>query len=173
MTDAPPFNFAHVIGRARQLEAKMKEISDRHKAELEPFNAMKIKLRGLLLQQLQDTGQQNTATPNGGCHQINRITVSLDDPDEFMRHVIGTEEYGLLDRKANKTAVEEYLHEHGALPPGVKYTVMLDIGLTAPTKANLAKAAKAAVTPKSNPAPAPVDDWEAAEALAEQMADQE
>jgi hypothetical protein len=48
--------------------------------------------------------------------------------------VIGTEQWDLLDKKANVTAVTDYLNENGVLPPGVKYSTRFDVGVRAPTK---------------------------------------
>jgi hypothetical protein len=140
----PLMNLEAYIGKARALKAKIKEIEEADKARLAPYKDAQKKVETFLLGELTKMGAQNTSTPAGGCHQIRRVSVSLEDPDEFMRNVIGTEAWELLDRKANVTAVEAYMAEHNILPPGVKYTVALTLGLTAPV------AGKKKATPQSN-----------------------
>jgi len=161
-------NFEWGITKARALKAKINTIKEKQKEELAPYNAALEKLENYLLDALNKTKQDNASTPAGGCHKIHRISVSLENPEEFKRHVIGAEAWDLLDWKANVTAVDDYLLANAHLPPGVKRSEMLDIGLTAPRK----KKPRGSATPKSNPVAGPnaqVSEWDEAEALAEQM----
>lgn len=129
-----PFNFELRVGQARALRAKIAEIEKAHEKELAPFKAAQVALDALVLAALNQSGLQNTSGPAGGCHKKERITFSLDNPDEFKRHVIGTESWDLLDWKANATASTDYITEHKALPPGVKRSVFLTVGYTVPAK---------------------------------------
>ena len=123
--------------RAQQyvaLRAKKKEIQDRHKVELQPINDILDKLEGLFLDFLNNTGQDSAKTPGGTFYRTTRNTASLEDPAEFMRHVIGTESWDLLDKKANVSAVKDFLETHKVLPPGVKFTSDYTVGVRAPAK---------------------------------------
>lgn len=157
------FNFELRVGQARALKAKIKEMQEKHKAELAPFQQLQSQLDALILAALNQSGLQNTSGPAGGCHKVERITFSLESPDEFKRHVIGTESWDLLDWKANATAATDYIAEHQALPPGVKRSAFTTVGYTVPTK-------KATRTPavKQLAAPAP-DKLAAAEAMADTL----
>lgn len=162
-------NFDYVIGKARALKAKMKEVTDRHEAELQPFKDMKVKLESILLDMLNKTGQQNSSTPSGGVHKKSRVTYSVEDADEFMRHVIGTESWELINRSVNDTAAEDFLAQHQMLPPGVKRSEMITVGLTAPVKTR--KRAPAPPTSESNDPPEMVAVRDALWAQAEADAD--
>src|SRR5947207_1239008 len=117
------------------IEAKIDQLEAFHKSQLAPLKAMREKLRTLMLTMLQDSGQQSAKTARGTVYQLTRTSASLIDPFEFQRHVIGTESWELLDWRANKTAVVDFMETHaGLLPPGVKVTQMLDIGVRAPAK---------------------------------------
>jgi hypothetical protein len=69
-------------------------------------------------------------TKAGTAYVSVKTSASLEDPDIFMRHVIGTESWELLDRRANATAVKAFAEEnHGALPPGVKMASIVTVGV--------------------------------------------
>jgi hypothetical protein len=53
----------------------------------------------------------------------------LADPEAFMKYVIDNQAFDMLDRKANVTAVKEYVQETGALPPGVNLSSIKTIGV--------------------------------------------
>jgi len=116
------------------LRDTVKAIKEKHKAELAPYNDAMEKLEALFMQELNNTHQDSAKTASGTVYKTTRKTASLDDPDAFMRFVIGGEYWDLLDRKANATAVEEFLNDNQALPPGVKFTAVEEIGVRRASK---------------------------------------
>jgi hypothetical protein len=130
----------------RQLEAKIDAMEEEHKARVMPFKEAREKLRALMLKMLHDSGQDSAKTAVGTVYRLTRTSVSLDDPTEFRRHVIGSENWDLIDWKANKSAVADYATmNEGQLPPGVKVTQMLDIGVRAPAAPRTRKTAASVV----------------------------
>lgn len=126
----PEFDLEKRIGQYVTLRDKIKDIKDKHKAELEPFNQALELLGAALLGHLNATKQDSAnARSAGTAYRTTQKSASIVDADAFRRHVIGTEDYGLLDLKANVTAVEAFLAEHETLPPGVKYTTRDVIGV--------------------------------------------
>lgn len=147
-------SFEHRLVQYRKLEAKIKELADEHKKRMEPFSDAREKLRAHLLDMLNKSGQDSAKTTAGTVYKTTKQSASLDNPEQFKRHVIGSENWDLLDWKANITAVMDFaLQNEGQLPPGVKITQKLDIGVRAPVnrKANGA-------------APSSADEAEAGEA---------
>lgn len=135
--------FEHRLTQYRTLDAKIKAMSDEFKAKMEPYTEAKEKLRAHLLDMLNKSGQDSAKTQAGTVYKTTKRTASLDDPEAFKRHVIGSENWDMLDWKANITAVEDFAASNdGQLPPGVKVSQKLDIGVRAPTKSD-AKAASA------------------------------
>ena len=117
------------IGKYVKLRDAIKAQDDAHKEKMAPYREAKEKVEALLLDYLQQQKSESVKTENGTVYRTSRKSASLEDADAFMRHVIGSEEWDLLDRKANATAVEAYVKENGVLPPGVKYTVMHTVGV--------------------------------------------
>lgn len=103
-----------------RVRAQIEEIKEAHKNQLKPYEEMKSKIAGRMLEFLEATGQESAKTNAGTVYISTRTTASLSDPDAFMDTVIAESMYELLDRKANAKACLDYAKERGTLPPGVK-----------------------------------------------------
>lgn len=73
---------------------------------------------------------ENLKTAHGTCYTTVRYSASLADADAFMNFVIGNQAYDLLDRRANATAVRDYISEHpGASVPGCNLSALEHVGV--------------------------------------------
>jgi hypothetical protein len=113
---------------------KIKEIEERHKEELAPL----VETRNLLTTWLQDfleaSGAESVKTKQGTAYASVRYTASLPDPQAFMDYVIENQAFDLMDRKANSTAIREFIETHKAPPPGVNLNAVRTVGVRRPTK---------------------------------------
>lgn len=112
--------------RCREVLAKKKEEYEESIASLVELQQM---LTGWLQSFMEENGADNVKTPHGTCYSITKFTASLADPEAFMKHVIETKDFDLLDRKANVTAAKAYTAEHGAPPPGVNLSSIKTVGV--------------------------------------------
>jgi hypothetical protein len=138
-------DLADRVYKLRMIRAKMKEIKERHKAELADFVTFEARLKGELFDFLRSTNQLNARTINGTPYIIQKITYPLEDPAQFRSHIIGAEAWDLVDWRANKTAMDAFRLSHGGimdrgmliggdLPPGVSKNELQDLGVKPPTK---------------------------------------
>lgn len=113
------------------LRAKIKEVKDAQKAALAPFLEAEEKLEAVLTAALQQSGGTSFAVRGTGTIYLGTETsATVADGDEFKRHVIGEQAWGLVDWRANKTGVKEFIQAHGgAVPPGVNYTSRIRLGV--------------------------------------------
>jgi hypothetical protein len=111
---------------------ELKKVDEAAEAAKKPLLDLKALLEGYFEKFLTSTGQQSAVTPRGTVHWNTRYTSSLGDPQAFMDHVIATQQFDLLDRRANATAVKEYAGKNGALPPGVNLNTIRTIGVRVP-----------------------------------------
>ena len=58
-------------------------------------------------------------------YKTTRSSATISDTEAFLTHIKETENWGLLDVRAKKLAVEKYSEEKGCLPPGVKWNETL------------------------------------------------
>jgi hypothetical protein len=115
-----------IAGRVAQyiaLRDKINAIKEEHKKILEPYNDALDKLNEVLLNHLNEI-KSDSASVNGigTVYRTAKASASLADAQAFMDFVIENQTWDLLDRRANVTAVQDYMHEHaGELPPGVNF----------------------------------------------------
>lgn len=125
----PQVNIEKRIEQYVKLRDHIKELDDAHKASMAPFREALEKLNGLLLNHLNTVGVDSAKTGAGTVYKTNKESVSLEDPASFMRHVIGTENWDLLERKANLTACKAFAEENVTMPPGVKFSSTQVVGV--------------------------------------------
>ena len=99
---------------------RMRKLKALYEEQLQPFKDAESKLSGVMLQFLEETGQESARTDAGTVYITERHTASLTDPDLFMEFVMKNGAFELMDRRANSTACRDHCEEYGSLPPGVK-----------------------------------------------------
>lgn len=107
------------------MRAKKKAFEEEYKR----FSLTEQKLNALIMGYLNEAGMESVRTAHGTCFKTTRTTASLADPDLFMKHVIETQNFDLLDRKANATAVKDYVAKNGVLPPGANLNSVVLLGV--------------------------------------------
>jgi hypothetical protein len=129
---SPPTTAATVDKRVEQyiqVRDAIKKANDVHEASIKPLVELQNLLTGWMQNFMEQAGADNIKTAHGTCYSTTRYTASLADPEAFMKHVIATQSYDLLDRKANVTAVREYVEQNTNLPPGVNLSAIKTVGV--------------------------------------------
>jgi hypothetical protein len=134
VTKPQPFDIGKRVSQYVQLRDMIAAKKKQQKEELKPWQDALDKLNSVLLGYLNATNQNSANTDGGTVYRTPDESVSIADPEAFMRHVIGTESWELMDRKANKTAVKAYIEEYKHTPPGVNYSSSYVVGVTRPAK---------------------------------------
>jgi hypothetical protein len=108
------------------LVAKYIELRDRkaqHKAEYEQKVAVleesMDKIEAKLLELFQSTGMESIKTDAGTAYQSVRTSTSVADKEAFLEFVKTREEWSLLDVRASKLAVEQFVAANEDIPPGI------------------------------------------------------
>jgi hypothetical protein len=114
-----------------QIRDAIEQIKDKHKLELAPYEEIKQKLIGEMLDFLDKSGLKAAKTSAGTVSITVRHTAVCSDPDEFIDFVFVNNLRELIDRRANAVACRDYATEHdGTLPPGVKINSLRTVGVT-------------------------------------------
>ena len=108
---------------------KIKAEEEAHKEKQKPLKDALEQLAGVLMQFMTETGSDGIKTDAGTCYVTTRWSASLADADAFMRFVRETGNFDLLDRKANATAVRDYVEANTTLPPGVNLSSIQQVGV--------------------------------------------
>lgn len=124
-----PVNIELRVGQYVALRDKIKELDDAHKEKMAPYREMLEQLNGVLLDHLNQVGIDNAKTGQGTVYRTEKKSASLADKTAFWTWVALTQNWEMLDYKANPVAVEAYLEEHKVLPPGVNYSKTYVVGV--------------------------------------------
>lgn len=122
-------DFDRMVERFVKLRDKITEIEKQHKEQLAPYKDAKERLEGILLEHLNAINASNVRTAHGTVSRKTKDSASIADMDLFWRWVQQENEYDMVDRKANVTAVREYIRAHDVPPPGVSFSSKLTVGV--------------------------------------------
>lgn len=75
---------------------------------------------------------ESAKASSGIAFKTTRVTAKVQDRDSWLADMIENENWQFIESKANKTAVDQYIAEHGAPPPG--------IGIVTETTVNIRRA---------------------------------
>jgi len=129
MEHPPTVDISKRVDQYVRLRDLIKAKEDEHKAAMKPYKEMLDKLNSVLLDHLNTINGESVRTDTGTVYRTEKKAASLADPDAFMRYVIGSEAWDLLDRKANVTAVSDFIEENNAPPPGVNFSTTYVVGV--------------------------------------------
>lgn len=124
-----PENVDQLVDQYVRLRDKLKEADDAHKKKTTAAREYLVMLNGKLLEQLAAVGGESVKTPHGTAYQSTKRSASIADGDAFREYVINNGEFDLVDWRANANAVDDFIKEHGAVPPGVNFSTMITVGV--------------------------------------------
>lgn len=119
---AQPINFDAMVDKFVKLRDKIKEIKDKHEAELTPYKEAMDRLQGILLDHLNSIGADSVNTQHGTVHRTRKDSASVADMTAFWNWVVSQNDFDFVDRRANVTAVREYIEKHHQVVPGVNFS---------------------------------------------------
>lgn len=82
------------------------------------------KIEGHVLSLLDTLGTKSVSTEAGTAYVSERTSATVADWDFALDFIKKNEAWHMLEKRVNKTAVDEYRAEHNDLPPGINYRVV-------------------------------------------------
>lgn len=110
---------ADMIAKYIQLRDKKKEIEDKHKEELRPYNNLIEKLDGMLMHELERAGVDNMKCDAGTVFKSTSTSVGVQHWPETLKYIQENEAWDLLEARVSKTAAKAIIEETGQPIPGV------------------------------------------------------
>lgn len=108
-----------LVDKYRRLRDRKKEIAERHRGELAPFNEALDQLGAMLLDALNRAGAESTRTKSGTVFKSTRSSYTVKDPAQFREWLEQNHRFDLLETRVSKDSIEEFLKTAGQLPPGI------------------------------------------------------
>jgi len=126
------------IGKLVDLRIRLKDrITAAEKASKETTSLDKerlAKLDAMLLKALLDTNQESARTDAGTVYKNPKESFTVADREVFLNWVRENDMWHMLPSSVNSADVREYKEEnHGQLPPGIKYSCFVTVGVRRPT----------------------------------------
>lgn len=115
-----------------KLRDHIKKMDAEYEAKKKPYTETLNLINGWLTSFLDTAKAESMKTKHGTCYTTTRHTASLADADAFMKYVIDTNSFELLDRRANSTAVKDYVKQNNQLPPGCNLSAIRTVGVRKP-----------------------------------------
>lgn len=115
-----------------QLAAVRNKLGDEIKAHEDAIKVLKAKRDKVdteFLRRFNAEGVTSVKTPYGTPYIITRTAASVADKDAFMSWMRENDTFDFMNISANKTMVAEYVAKNEALPPGINWTAIREIGL--------------------------------------------
>lgn len=114
----------------RDLIARVKE---KHDAELKPLLEIQEALSGKISAFMDENKLENLKTSHGTCYTSTRYTASVADGEAFM-NLVKAGNFDLIERRANSTAVRDWVTKNKSLPAGVNLSAIQTLGVRRPGK---------------------------------------
>ncbi len=124
-----PDSIDDLVSQYVRLRDKIKEAEDAHKAKLKDAKDYLEELNSRLLQRLNEVGGESVKTSSGTVYRTTRRSASIADGDAFRQFVINNEAFDLVDWRANANAVDDFIKEQQAPPPGVNFSTAFTVGV--------------------------------------------
>jgi hypothetical protein len=121
--------FEAVVSKYVEIRDEIKARNDAHATAMTEITETQNLLTAWLTKHLEAVGAESVRTKAGTVYSSTRYSASLADPQAFMNYVKTTDNFDLLDRKANATAVREHVATQGGLPPGVNLNAIRTVGV--------------------------------------------
>lgn len=116
-----------------QIRDALKRLDEKQAAERKPLLDVQERLTGII-RSFMDTNKLDTLkTKAGTCYTSTRYSASVADAEAFMNFVREKGLWDLIERRANATAVKDYVAEHHQLPAGVNLTGLQTLGVRRPS----------------------------------------
>jgi hypothetical protein len=114
------------------LRDKVRAFDDRISEERKKLTEPMQVLEGRIQKFLSESNIESLKTKAGTCYVSTRYTASVADGEAFMNYVKDGH-WDLIERRANATAVRDFVKEHNHLPAGVNLTALQSVGVRRPT----------------------------------------
>lgn len=112
---------------------KLRDLKDEKRAaadaEINQIEGVLKQMEHVILTRLNEAGLESMRSKIGTAFKKTVTKARVANWDEVLACIINEENWSMLERRINKTAVEQYLEEHGEPPPGVSWTAEVGVSI--------------------------------------------
>ena len=116
------------VAKYLELRDERDALKRKHKEELAPVNERLAKFEGVFGEIMNTLGLDSLPTPSGTAYRSPVYSAKVEDWDGALAFIQSNNAWYLLEKRVNKTAVQE-LAEEGTLVPGVALSSFVNINV--------------------------------------------
>lgn len=117
-----------IVAAYVRLRDQKSELKAQQAEAMKPYDEALAKLEAEALQILSDTGVESMKTSAGTVYKSVATSATVQDKSAFMDYIREHLAFDLLDVRANKTAVQDFVTENQDTPPGVVIRREMKVG---------------------------------------------
>jgi len=118
-----------IIEKYIELRDKKTELSAAYKKKVAGLDSALDQLEAVLLEKLNEIGMDSAKGSTGTVYKSKRTSATVADWDYVLDHIQKNELWNMLEKRVSKQAVEQYVEEHGDLPPGINWREELVVNI--------------------------------------------
>jgi len=126
-------NAHELINKYIQIRDAKEELSKKQRADMARINVVLTKIEKMLMEQMQEQGSDSIKTKAGTCYQSIRTSVKVEDRTRFIDFVRENEAWDLLESRASKKEVEQFLEANQDIPEGISISREAIVGVRRPS----------------------------------------
>lgn len=128
MANASEVDDQSLIKRYVQIRDSQSQRKAAYDLDDEKDKSMRLGIETEFLRRFNERGIDSVSSRDFGvAYRTTRTSTSVADFEALLGHVKENEAWELIERRVNKTAVQEFVEEHGDLPPGVNMSSVQQI----------------------------------------------
>lgn len=110
-----------LVGKYVKIRDAKTQIKREYDEKIAKYDQAMAKVEAVLLSHFEATGSESVKTAVGTAYKSTRTSATVAEWDSFFNYVREHEAWEMLERRANKKAVEEYKTANDDLPPGLNW----------------------------------------------------
>jgi len=111
-----------LIGKYVAARDKKDELRSKYNEKVRMIDDYLTKIEGALLAAMEANGTESMRTEAGTAYISSQNSCTTADKEAFLKYIKDNQEWGLLDARPLKSAVEVYIETNdGELPPGINW----------------------------------------------------
>lgn len=114
-------NYEKAIEAYNQIDDEIAKLEEQLKKAKAPLLNKKYKIVSLVSRALVEEGIKNAQTPYGTAYFSTHHNCSVKNQESFFQYVQQEDRFDLMEKRASKKAVKEYVEDMGEPPPGVEF----------------------------------------------------
>jgi hypothetical protein len=128
MANASEVDDQSLIKRYVQIRDSQSQRKAAYDLDDQKDKSMRLGIETEFLRRFNERGIDSVSSRDFGvAYRTTRTSTSVADFEALLGHVKENEAWELIERRVNKTAVQEFVEEHGDLPPGVNMSSVQQI----------------------------------------------